>query len=86
MPPYAELFPVGTRVQVVPRSRLQDFHNTWRYHHPLQTEQLSFAGHQATVSEVAFYHGGDVLYTLSGIPGLWHECCIHAPDDSTRNI
>jgi hypothetical protein len=26
---------------------------------------------------VAFYHGGDVLYTLDDIPGTWHEACMH---------
>jgi hypothetical protein len=30
--------------------------------------------------EVGFYHGGDVLYTLDGIPGLWHEQCLVGPD------
>ena len=25
---------------------------------------------------VAFYHGGDPLYKLAGIPGLWHEQCL----------
>jgi hypothetical protein len=25
---------------------------------------------------VGFYHGGDVLYVLEGIPGVWHESCL----------
>jgi hypothetical protein len=25
---------------------------------------------------VAFYHGGDPLYTFSDIPGMWHEECL----------
>ena len=86
MPPYTELYPVGTPVQVTERSQLERFRDTWRYHHPLQSEQLSFAGQQATIADVAFYQGGDVLYTLAGVPGLWHECCLHAPENSTRNI
>jgi hypothetical protein len=28
------------------------------------------------VQEVGFYHGGDVLYQLRGVPGTWHECCL----------
>ena len=48
----------------------------WRWHHPLESERLQFAGNEATVDSVAFYHGGDVLYTLHGIPGIWHEACL----------
>ena len=57
---YKEEFPVGTRVQIARPLELQDFRRTWRYHHPLAKEQLDFAGRQATVASVSFYHGGDV--------------------------
>jgi hypothetical protein len=86
MPAYKESFPVGTRVQIAPCAELEQFRETWRFHHPLQLEQLTYAAREATVSHVAFYHGGDALYTLTDIPGLWHECCVHAPDNATRNI
>ena len=86
MPAYKESFPIGTEIQIAELAQLEKFRDTWRYHHPIQPEQLGFAGQQATVSHVAFYHGGDVLYTLTEIPGLWHECCVHAPDNATRNI
>jgi len=86
MPPYSESFPFGTRVQIAERAQLEKFRDTWRYHHPIQSEQLAFACQQASVSHVAFYHGGDVLYTLTDIPGFWHEGCVHAPDNATRNI
>jgi hypothetical protein len=86
MPAYKESFPVGTRVQIAPRSELDRFRETWHFHHPLQPDQLAYAAHETTISDVAFYHGGDVLYTLTDIPGLWHECCVHAPDNATRTI
>lgn len=74
--PYVEQFPVGTRVQVAERAQLERFHAAWHDHHPLAPEQLEYAGHSAVVSEAGFYHGGDVLYVLDGIPGIWHEACL----------
>jgi hypothetical protein len=71
--PYNERFPVGTKVRVAPRSTLQQFRDTWHLHHPLAAEQLDWADHEAVVQEIGFYHGGDVLYRLVGIPGIWHE-------------
>jgi hypothetical protein len=76
VPGYKELYPVGTEVRVVPRGRLEDFRLTWRYHHALAEAQLPFAGSVARVATVGFYHGGDVLYTLEDIPGIWHEVCL----------
>ena len=80
MPPYNEQFPVGTRVQIASQERLDEFKRSWRYHHPVTLEQLGFAGRPAIVRNVAFYHGGDVLYELEGIPGTWHEQCLVSPD------
>ena len=79
-PPYNEQFPVGTRVQIAPRDVLEEFRRTWSYHHPLTVEQLACAGQQATVRDVGFYHGGDVLYTLDGVAGIWHEQCLVIPE------
>ena len=73
MPPYVERFPVGALVRIVERDRLESFQATWHYHHPLNVDQLRFAGRLARVAQVGFYHGGDVLYELDGIPGIWHE-------------
>jgi len=39
-------------------------------------EQLNYAGHVAEVEQVSFYHGGDVLYKLRGVSGIWHEQCL----------
>jgi hypothetical protein len=78
MPPYQEDFPVGTIVRVVDRPLLDNFYETWRYHHKLTKEQLEFAGSSGRVISIGFYHGGDVLYTLENIPGIWHESCVTA--------
>jgi hypothetical protein len=74
--PYNEEFPVGTRVRVADRETLEHFKRTWTYHNPLQPEQLGYAGRTAQVESVGFYHGGDELYRLHGLPGVWHEACL----------
>ena len=74
--PYREAFPVGTEVRVADREFLDDFVATWKYHHKLQSEQLAYADRVAKVEGVSFYHGGDPLYKLIGVPGLWHEQCL----------
>lgn len=28
--------------------------------------------------EIGYYHGGDELYWLKGVPGVWHERCLKA--------
>jgi hypothetical protein len=81
---YQEKFPIGTAVRVAELSQLEQFRRLWKLHHPLEPEQLSFAGRVTAVATVGFYHGGDVLYTLDGIPGIWHEGCVYAVDDSAR--
>ena len=79
MPAYHERFAVGAPVRIASRATLETFQRQWTYHHPLTAEQLAFADHEAVVAEVAFYHGGDPLYSLAGIPGIWHEPCLAAP-------
>ncbi len=74
--PYAEEFPVGTTVRVLGRTGLEAFRRDWQWHHPLEDSQLAFAGQTAKVNSVSFYHGGDELYELEGIPGTWHEACL----------
>ena len=74
--PYEADYPKGTIVRVISSAELQKFKAEWQYHHPLQHEQLAFAGAVAEVVEVLYYHGGDELYSLQGIPGLWHEVCL----------
>jgi hypothetical protein len=74
--PYKEAFPVGTEVRVADRGFLIHFMETWQYHHRLRPEQLEYAGRLTMVDEVGFYHGGDPVYTLRDIPGLWLEQCL----------
>lgn len=74
--PYKEAFPQGTRVRVADLAFLQQFIREWKYHHKLRPEQLPYADHEAVVKEVGFYHGGDPIYTLEGVPGLWLEPCL----------
>lgn len=76
VPAYKERFPKGSRVRVKARESLVAFQSTWRFHDPLSDEMLPFAGRTATVLSVGFYFGGDVLYQLDGIVGIWHEVCL----------
>jgi diadenosine tetraphosphatase ApaH/serine/threonine PP2A family protein phosphatase len=73
---YKEKYPKRTLIRIVDQSSLEEFRRTWRYHHPLASEQLAYAGSASRVESVGFYHGGDVLYSLKGIPGIWHESCL----------
>lgn len=78
---YKEEFPVGTTVRVVGRAELETFVQTWKLHDPLQPAQLAFAGTIARVASVGFYHSGDELYSLEGVPGIWHEVCLDVASD-----
>ena len=78
MPDYREEFPKGSTVRIADLPALERFRAEWKFHHPLTAEQLHYAGRQATVDTVGYYHGGDVLYTLQGVPGIWHEGCLLA--------
>ncbi len=76
MKPYKELHPVGSQVRIVNSSVLEQFLKTWKLHNPLTSEQLAFAGKTAKIAKVGFYHGGDPLYILEEVPGIWHEQCL----------
>ncbi len=77
--PYVALFPKGSSVRIESREALDDFAKTWRFHHPLLPEQLAYADFLTTVGSVGFYHGGDQLYILVGVPGIWHPECLREP-------
>jgi hypothetical protein len=79
--PYKEAFPIGVSVRVANRASLESFMIAWHYHHELQPEQLIYAGQVTTVEMVGFYHGGDPVYKLAGIPGIWLEPCLEAAED-----
>jgi hypothetical protein len=66
-------FKNGVTVRISERAALEEFSRTWKFHHKLEPEQLAYAGRIAMVKSSAMYHGGDVLYQLEGVPGIWHE-------------
>jgi len=75
---YREEFPNGSTVKIASRSFLENFLKTWKLHNKLEPDQLNYAGQVAEVESVGFYHGGDELYRLKGVPGIWHEQCLEA--------
>lgn len=76
--PYQEEFPEGSTVQIADRAFPEDFLKKWKLHHELDPQQLIYANKIAKVKSVGFYHGGDELYELNGVPGIWHERCLVA--------
>ncbi len=82
MAQYEEDFGVGSKVRVADASVLERFlRPNWAYHHPLDPANIRFAGSVQAVASVAFYHSGDVLYELEGVPGQWHEACLLRADE-----
>jgi hypothetical protein len=71
--PYEEKYPPGTVVRIASLDRLRTFQRQWKFHHPLDAEQLKCAGTADKVCGVSFDHGGDVRYQLEDAPGTWHE-------------
>ena len=65
-------------MRVIPKLELEAFARDWNYHHKLRPEQMEYAGTTAIVEEVSFYHGGDQLYVLAGVPGIWNEPCLRS--------
>lgn len=76
--PYKEEFPKGSKVKIADRPTLENFLKTWRLHNKLELDQLNYASRVVEVESVGFYHGGDELYRLKGVPGIWHEQCLRA--------
>jgi len=66
-------FPEGARVRILDRATLEEFSRTWKLHHELEPGQLDYAGEVAKVTKISMYHGGDILYELENIPGIWHQ-------------
>lgn len=71
-------FEVGSQVRIADRAFLESFLEAGQYHNELEPEQLDYAGRVATVKEVNFFTGGDEIYALEEIPGVWHEECLAA--------
>jgi hypothetical protein len=74
--PYQERFPKNSAVRIASLSVLENFLNTWKLHNKLEPEQLRYADQVAEVESVGLYFGGDVLYKLKNVPGIWHEQCL----------
>jgi hypothetical protein len=66
-------FDKGALVRISDQAKLEEFSRTWQLHHKLEPGQLAYGGRQAAVKISFMYHGGDVLYELEGVPGIWHE-------------
>ena len=75
---YQEEFPKGSKVRVKDRATLEAFQKNWRLHHPVTERHLAYAKREGKVTAVSFYHGGDVLYSIEAMPGLWHEACLES--------
>jgi len=75
---YKARFEIGTSVQIADREFLEKFLRDWKFHHKLVSEQLNYHGQVAIVEKVGIYFGGDELYKLKGIPGIWHDQCLKA--------
>jgi hypothetical protein len=73
---YNAEFPKGSKVKTAERAFLEGFLQSWTLHNKLEPTQLEFAESVAVVASVDFYHGGDELYELEGVPGIWHEECL----------
>ena len=71
-------FEIGSQVRIADRAFLEAFLEAGQYHNELEPEQLEFADRTAMVQSVNFFHGGDEIYQLEGIPGVWHEECLRA--------
>ena len=76
MTAYRERFPAGTRVRIASLAELEQFRQNWAFHDPLTLAQLGSAGRETVVKEVGFYHGGEPLYALKDVLGVWHEACL----------
>lgn len=74
--PYQPEHAKGSRVRIASRLVLEQFLRDWKYHSKLQPEQLNYADQLVEIDAVGFYHGGDKLYKLKGVPGVWHPQCL----------
>lgn len=84
--PYEIEFPIGSKVKVAGRDVLENFLQTWQYHNKLEPQQVDYHDRVAMVEYAGVYHGGDELYRLEGIPGIWHEQCLSAYEDDSTGV
>jgi len=63
----------GDTVRIADQKVLEQFFLTWKLHHPLVADQIPLGGQTATIKTSMMYHGGDILYELVEVPGIWHQ-------------
>jgi hypothetical protein len=74
MPAYHSVFLRGENVKIKPPEFLRQYlAPDWRWHNPLDSDNLKFAGGVFAVVDIGYFHGGEVMYELQGIRGFWHE-------------
>ncbi len=69
----------GDTVRIADTEALEAFARSWKLHHPLDATQIPFGGQTAKVAKSFMYHGGDILYELEGVPGIWHQQLLSLP-------
>lgn len=84
--PYNAEFPVGSTVRIADRDLLEEFSRTWQYHHKLEPQPIQYHGRIAKVKTARAYHGGDEIYELEDIPGIWHEECLTAVSQTNDQV
>jgi hypothetical protein len=77
--PYCPDFPEGSHVRIVDRASLGEFRNERAFHTPAPRATRIWRT-ERRLGAVFFYHGGDELYELAGVPGVWHETCLAQHD------
>lgn len=85
MSSYQARYPEGCAVRILRRDQLLEFQSRWKYHHNVRDDQLEHGGRIVKVRGISFYHGGDTLYQLDGVPGYWHEECLQRPPDAPED-
>jgi hypothetical protein len=51
---YKENFPTGSMIRSVNSEQLAEFARTWKFHHPLQPEQMKFADERLKLQGLRF--------------------------------
>ena len=60
--PYKAEFPKGAKVKIADRGFLEDFRETWKYHHKLEPRSIGIRGQNCRCEVGWLCHGGDELY------------------------
>jgi hypothetical protein len=73
MPEYHEAFRVGEKIRIKSKEYLLNFKKSWKYHNNITNDQIEYGGQEVYVDRIGAYHGGNLLYELKDVPGVWHE-------------